>query len=308
METDHLLHPTQWAEQTFGQARLGDRRRTRRAVKAAGAMVRDPAASLPQQHQTWKDLKAVSRLLDETDVTFEALMQPHWQQTGACLQAEAVVLLGQDTTEIDLSTHATMSGLGQIGNAKGRGFLLQTVLAVVPETQAVLGLSGAKTLGAYPCSQKRAALSTPPPRTPRNGCVDAEGRAERRSRLCWPGGAGGGSRRGEAALLSEMLGDPDPLCRSSCPEPSRAGQRGRDRPLAGPGACVAEPGAAPLCRGRQPWATGQADHPPEEVSGPPPWCLPGTTRVGAKTPCPSGWCGCGKASRPPRKKRLSGSC
>lgn len=68
-----------------------------------------------------------------------ALMQPHWQQTQACLQAEAVVLLVQDTTEIDLSTHATMSGLGQIGNAKGRGFLLQTVLAVVPETQAVLG-------------------------------------------------------------------------------------------------------------------------------------------------------------------------
>jgi hypothetical protein len=146
METDHLLHPTQWAEQTFGQARLGDRRRTRRAVKAAGAMVRDPAASLPQQHQTWKDLKAVSRLLDETDVTFEALMQPHWQQTGACLQAEAVVLLGQDTTEIDLSTHATMSGLGQIGNAKGRGFLLQTVLAVVPETQAVLGSLAQKPL------------------------------------------------------------------------------------------------------------------------------------------------------------------
>lgn len=139
MEPDHLLHPHQWAEQTFGQARLGDRRRTRRAVKAACAMVRDPAASLPQQHQTWKDLKAVYRLLDEPEVTFEALMQPHWQQTRACLQAEAVVLLVQDTTEIDLSTHAMMSGLGQIGNAKGRGFLLQTVLAVVPETQAVLG-------------------------------------------------------------------------------------------------------------------------------------------------------------------------
>ena len=139
MEPDQLLHPDQWAEVTFGQALLQDRRRTRRAVKAACAMVRDPAASLPKQHQTWKDLKAVYRLLDETDVTFEALMQPHWQQTQACLQAEAVVLLVQDTTEIDLSRHATMSGLGQIGNAKGRGFLLQTVLAVVPETPAVLG-------------------------------------------------------------------------------------------------------------------------------------------------------------------------
>lgn len=139
METTQLLHPDQWAERTFGQALLGDRRRTRRAVKAAGGMVRDPAASLPQQHQSWKDLKAVYRLLDEPEVTFEALMSPHWHQTRACLQQAAVVLLVQDTTEIDLSAHASMTGLGQVGNAKGRGFLLQTVLAVVPETQAVLG-------------------------------------------------------------------------------------------------------------------------------------------------------------------------
>lgn len=32
-----------------------------------------------------------------------------------------------------------MAGLGPIGNGKGRGFLLQTVLAVVPETHTVLG-------------------------------------------------------------------------------------------------------------------------------------------------------------------------
>src|SRR5215469_1658733 len=133
METTHWLHPDQWAEQTFGQARLGDRRRTRRAVKAAGGMVRDPAASLPKSQQTWKDVKAVYRLLDEPEVTFEALMQPHWQQTRAALQGESVVLLVQDTTEIDLSAHGSMTGLGPIGNGQGRGFLLQTMLAVVPE-------------------------------------------------------------------------------------------------------------------------------------------------------------------------------
>lgn len=102
-------------------------------------MARDVSASLPKQQQTWKEVKALSRLLDETDVTFAALMQPHWQQTREHLEAEAVVLLVQETTEIDLTHRAKMSGLGQIGNAKGRGFLLQTVLAVVPETHEVLG-------------------------------------------------------------------------------------------------------------------------------------------------------------------------
>src|SRR5579862_4701635 len=81
METARLLDPDQRAEQTFGQALLRDRRRTRRAVKAACGMVRDPAASLPKQQKAWKAVKAMYRLLEEADGTFEALMHPHWQQT-----------------------------------------------------------------------------------------------------------------------------------------------------------------------------------------------------------------------------------
>ncbi|GHO48629.1 IS4 family transposase [Ktedonospora formicarum] len=79
------------------------------------------------------------RWLHEPDVTFEALVQPHQQQTRERMQAERVVLAVQDTTEIDLSHRGKMAGIGQIGNAKGRGFHLQTVLAVQPETRAVLG-------------------------------------------------------------------------------------------------------------------------------------------------------------------------
>jgi transposase-like protein len=63
MDTASVLDPDQWAELTFGQTQLRDRRRTRRAVQAAEAeaeaMVRDPAASLPQQQHTWKAVKAV---------------------------------------------------------------------------------------------------------------------------------------------------------------------------------------------------------------------------------------------------------
>src|ERR1051326_8385789 len=139
METVQLLQPDQWAEQTFGQVQLRDRRRTRRAVKAASGMARDPAASLPKQQQSWKAVKALYLLLDEADVTFEALMDPHWQQTRVRMQAEALVLLVQDTTTLELSDHALMTGLGPIDNTSGQGLLLQTVLAVVPETLAVLG-------------------------------------------------------------------------------------------------------------------------------------------------------------------------
>ena len=134
-----MLDPKSWAERTFGGVHLHDLRRTRRAVQAATRLAENPLGSLPAQLQTWKATKALYRLLGEDDVTFAALMQPHVQQTRAQATAAAVSLLVQDTTDIDLSHRHKISGVGQIGNERGRGFFLQTVLAVHPASGAVLG-------------------------------------------------------------------------------------------------------------------------------------------------------------------------
>jgi hypothetical protein len=66
-------------------------------------------------------------------------MQPHLQQTRAQALSSPVVLMVQDTTDIDLSHRHKISGVGQIGNEGGRGFFVQTVLAVRPERREVLG-------------------------------------------------------------------------------------------------------------------------------------------------------------------------
>src|SRR5258706_1673167 len=139
MKTQELLDPKSWAERTFGDVQLHDLRRTRRAVKAASKLAENPLGSLPAQMQTWRETKALYRLLDEPDVSFAALMQPHLQQTRDQAHASPVVLLVQDTTDIDLSHRHKISGVGQIGNERGRGFFVQTVLAVRPETREVLG-------------------------------------------------------------------------------------------------------------------------------------------------------------------------
>lgn len=127
MNTQEILDPALWAKKTFGTSKLKDIRRTGRAVKAATHMAENASASLPAQMQTWKDLIALYRLLDEPDVTFEALMQPHWQETRQQIKALPLVLLVQDTTEIDLSHHPKTRGLGQVGNERGRGLYLQTM-------------------------------------------------------------------------------------------------------------------------------------------------------------------------------------
>ena len=139
MNTQALLDPKSWAEQTFGGVQLHDRRRTRRTVQAASSLAENPLGSLPAQMHTWKETKALYRLLDEPDVTFAALMQPHLQQTREQALSSPVVLLVQDTTDIDLSHRRKISGVGQIGNERGRGFFVQTVLAVRPPTREVLG-------------------------------------------------------------------------------------------------------------------------------------------------------------------------
>jgi Transposase DNA-binding/Transposase DDE domain len=139
MNTQDFLDPHRWAEETFGGVLLKDLRRTRRAVKAAERMAANASASLPAQMQRRKGTKALYRLLNEPDVTFAELMQPHWDQTRRQMETLPVVLLVQDSTDLDYTHHPRTSGLGPIGDDRGRGLLLQTDLSIDPATHQVLG-------------------------------------------------------------------------------------------------------------------------------------------------------------------------
>jgi hypothetical protein len=137
-----------WAQQQWGDTDLGDLRRARRAVLLGAALAHRPAASLPAQTQSWKDLKAAYRLLQEPDVTHSGLSRRHWEATRQAAQNSnaRVILFIQDTTELDYSQHKRTTGLGRIGDDKGRGFLAHTCLAVNPEpkTPEILGVAQQK--------------------------------------------------------------------------------------------------------------------------------------------------------------------
>jgi hypothetical protein len=141
METSSLLSAPQWAEETFGQVQLGHRSREERAVTMAAAMAADPGASLPKQMGSEADAHAAYRFLQSPGVSYEQLIGPHVQQTRAAMGEQERVLLIQDTTELDYQQHPTTTGLGPIGNGSHHGFLLQSVLAVVPDSREVLGLA-----------------------------------------------------------------------------------------------------------------------------------------------------------------------
>jgi len=141
MPASTLLSPLLWAEATFGSVQLGDPRRKLRAVAIAHALARDTAASLPKQMHDGAALEASYRFLHSAHVSYEELIRPHVEATRQDCREQKTVLLIQDTTEVDYHHHPKTSGLGPIGNGSHQGFLLQTVLAVVPTSRQVLGIA-----------------------------------------------------------------------------------------------------------------------------------------------------------------------
>jgi hypothetical protein len=141
LEWETVLCPQAWAQATFGEVRLRDKRRTERAVKLAEALAGEPSGSLPTQLGARKEVQASYRFLQSGQVSYEALMRPHVKQTRAQCEQRPVVLLVQDTTDLDYQAHPKTSGLGPIGNGTHHGFLVHTMLAVEPSSAELLGIA-----------------------------------------------------------------------------------------------------------------------------------------------------------------------
>ena len=72
MEQQALLSASEWATMTYGWVRLGDERRTQRAVRLAEAMARDPMGSLPKHLGGEAETKAGYRFFENAKTSYEA--------------------------------------------------------------------------------------------------------------------------------------------------------------------------------------------------------------------------------------------
>lgn len=129
-----------WANEMFGACELGDQRRTERLVRVAQQVAENPAASFPDQMETWGDLKAAYRLFDSPHTSLETIATPHWQQTRRLAQGRTLVIC--DTTELDFGSQRDIEDVGFTGNGSGRGFLLHNALMVDAVTRSILGVAG----------------------------------------------------------------------------------------------------------------------------------------------------------------------
>lgn len=150
-----MLSASEWAVQQWGQADLGDRRLTRRAVEIGAKMAAHPEASLPEQMKDPAALEGAYRLLNHPYVSMDDLLAGPLQQTRRMAEEYDLVLFVEDTTELDYTAHASKTGLGPIGDGKGRGLLMHSTLAVVPADQQVLGLAHVQVVRRTPVTKPK---------------------------------------------------------------------------------------------------------------------------------------------------------
>ncbi len=74
-------------------------------------------------------------------MTPDKILEPHQAATWERAEAEGIVLVAQDTTYFNFTSHAAATGMGSIGPGTEQGFLLHSALAITTEG-VPLGLVG----------------------------------------------------------------------------------------------------------------------------------------------------------------------
>ena len=110
---------------------LGDQRLNDRSKKLLETFFADPAASINSACQGWAETQAAYRFFDNGIVCLEKILAPHQEATRARIAEYPVVLIAQDTTELDYSDHPP-TGAGPLNSEKQRGFLNHSHIAFTP--------------------------------------------------------------------------------------------------------------------------------------------------------------------------------
>lgn len=138
LEVGQGLDGDRWAEQEFGDAPLGDKRRTNRLVKSVSML--SEAMGKPPGAAPKLDRAAVSgyyRFLEKAEkfkITPDKILATHRECTIARMRTQDTVLCVQDGTDISFSTRPECEGLEVIGSnqttAEAKGVHLHATLVV----------------------------------------------------------------------------------------------------------------------------------------------------------------------------------
>ncbi|MCK5134112.1 MAG: IS4 family transposase, partial [Candidatus Sabulitectum sp.] len=120
-----------WAEEEFGSAQFGDKRRVNRLLTIARDFYARPQANIPQACRTRAKTKATYRFMNDKQHTLDTILAPHYEATLRRCEQEKIVLAVQDTSSLNYSTHPETENLGPISTQPNGviGLLLHDTMA-----------------------------------------------------------------------------------------------------------------------------------------------------------------------------------
>jgi hypothetical protein len=120
-----------WCARELGTLNLQEVRLERRAARVLEARWAQPQASFYGSFSGWADAKGAYQLIEHstTLLSLDSVLQAHGQATQERMAAEPLVLLPQDTTTLSYTGLKRTIGLGPLGEDKGRGLWLHSLLA-----------------------------------------------------------------------------------------------------------------------------------------------------------------------------------
>ena len=120
-----------WSEREFMKSKFGDKRLTKRCIKLASELGSHPNESIPVSSKGFAETIGAYRFFDNEKVTSDKILSSHKEATLERIQQEEVVLLLQDTTELDYtSKQSKMKGLGVLNIENRKGVYAHPVYAV----------------------------------------------------------------------------------------------------------------------------------------------------------------------------------
>jgi hypothetical protein len=136
---------TSWIEDELQGIDLGDVRRNRRCKLLMQRLAVDPQASINAACDGPSEMVSATRFFQNEAVREEGILAPHRQATLRRMKQEPVVLVIQDTTELDFTYEKLIVlGTGPLNDENRLGLLDHVQLAVTPQ-RLCLGVLGGKT-------------------------------------------------------------------------------------------------------------------------------------------------------------------
>lgn len=125
-------------------ASFGDERLNKRYQKILKTLSNFPNKSIPQAFKSWSETIAAYRFFNNENITSSKILESHQKETLNRIRKEKIVLIPQDTTEINFTGRNSIKDMGYLGTTSSQGFFLHLSLAITPE-KLCLGITDSQT-------------------------------------------------------------------------------------------------------------------------------------------------------------------